>query len=265
MASRTLERHTTSHWFRLGLSRNLFGVLVLLTLLLVPLPRTSSYGLAQGLDVDTSLVIAVDCSYSVDAREFDLQRRGIADAFRDPSILAAIQRGGNGSVAVTVLQWSSSQSQVVAVPWTIVNNEISAQIFAEAVATMPRLTAEGGTSISSAIDASVQLLTTAPHRSGRFIIDIQADGTNNNGGDVDAARDRALAYGIVINGLTIINEISWLHFYFRNHVIGGPGAFVEIANNYDSYARAIRQKILRELGPPLFSDRRDPTRSAVLQ
>lgn len=223
-------------------------VLVVFATTLFALPG----GRAQNLEVDLNLVIAVDCSYSVDAAEFDLQRQGIADAFRDPEILKAIQDGPNGRIAVTVVQWSSAASQVVAVPWVLVSDAVSANTLAAAVSGMPRATAEGGTSISAAIMAGVSTLQESPYPSLRNVIDIQADGTNNNGPPVTEARDRALSFGIVINGLTILNEVPFLHFYFQNHVVGGTGSFVEIANDYSAYGRAIKLKLLKEIGPPIL-------------
>lgn len=205
---------------------------------------------AQSGPVDVALVIAVDCSYSVDATEFDLQRQGLAAAFRSREIVEAIQDGPNGRIAVSVIQWSSQDSQVIAVPWLVISDGLSASVFADAVSTMPRQTAEGGTSISAAINASVSMLQALPHETTKMVIDIQADGTNNNGPSTQLARERALSFGITVNGLTILNEVPWLHFYFQNRIIGGPDAFVEIANDYAAYGRAIQQKILKEIAPP---------------
>ena len=61
------------------------------------------------------------------------------------------------------------------------------------------------------------------------------------------ARDRAVAAGITINGLAILNEEPYLAEYYYRTVIGGPGAFVMSATGYESFAEAIRLKILREL------------------
>lgn len=165
-------------------------------------------------------------------------------------MLDTIAGGPAGAIAVTVIQWSSSQSQVVAVPWLRINDAVSAATLAQIVSTMPRQTAEGGTSISAAIDAGIELHRRNPFRAARQVIDVQADGTNNNGRPVMDARDTAVALGITVNGLTILNEVNWLHFYFRNRVIGGAGSFVEIANNYSAYGRAIRTKLLKEIAPP---------------
>ena len=50
--------------------------------------------------VDLELVLAVDASSSVSAQEFDLQIKGLAEAFRTPQVLAAIQASGDLGIAV---------------------------------------------------------------------------------------------------------------------------------------------------------------------
>ena len=88
------------------------------------------------------------------------------------------------------------------------------------------------------------------------MIDISGDGPNNQGGRVDVARDEALDRGIIINGLPIMVEpwmgglgfnISGLDVYYRDCVIGGPGAFMLPVEDWDDFAEAVRRKIVLEL------------------
>ena len=202
---------------------------------------------AQESGADLALVLAIDCSYSVDRTEFDLQVRGTAQALIDPEVLEAIANNRHGRILVSVVQWSSEKSQVFSVPWMPVSNAAEALSLAARIREQKRQTAEGATSISGAIGAAIEAFSRLPVRADRYVIDISGDGTNNRGERVEDARIRSVAAGITINGLTILNEIYWLHHYFRNHVIGGPGAFVEIANDYAAYREAIRKKILREI------------------
>jgi Protein of unknown function (DUF1194) len=211
---------------------------------LVPHPPAGPRAQAR---VDLNLVLAIDCSNSVDAGEFALQVRGLANALSSPQVIEAIAEGPLGAIAVSVVQWSDEESQVVAVPWHIVGDEASARQLAGAVARLERLASGGATSISAMIIFGVALMQKSPTNAPRNVIDIAADGANNNGMRVDLARDLAVAGGIVINGLTIVNEVQYLQFYFRNHVIGGAGAFVELADDYADFERAIRQKLLREI------------------
>ncbi len=61
-------------------------------------------------------------------------------------------------------------------------------------------------------------------------------------------RDAAVLQGVTINGLAILNEDSHVDAYYRNSVIGGPGAFVMTANDYESFALAIVEKLVKEIG-----------------
>lgn len=200
--------------------------------------------------VDLALVLAVDCSYSVNDEEYRLQMQGLAEAFRSAEVIKAIHRGPEGRIGVTVMQWSSATSQVIVIPWTVIESPEDAMKFANQIASTARQTADGATSISSAIDTSVAILASSPFISNRRTIDISSDGVNNNGARPDPARNRAIAEGITINGLTIINEHPYLEHYFERHVTGGQNSFVIPANDYIAYREAIRMKLLREIIVP---------------
>src|SRR5262245_64544701 len=82
--------------------------------------------------VDIELVLAVDVSISVDGSELDLQRQGLASAFRDPGIIDAI--GGNAAgVAVMLMVWAGVDQQQVAVDWTHLTDAPSTLAFADAI------------------------------------------------------------------------------------------------------------------------------------
>ncbi len=220
--------------------------------LLLALTTSSPVTRAQDAEVDLALVLAVDCSFSVDFREFALQMRGLGEAFRKPEIKRAIAMGNLQRIAVSVVQWSDESNQVVAMPWTILESEEDGDLFGETLAAMPRKLAEGGTSISSALLYSAAHLSRAP-RALRLVIDVSSDGRNNVGVPVNAVRDRLVAQGITINALTILNEWPTLDIYFQNQVVGGEGHFVIPANDYGAYADAIYRKLLREITGPGIS------------
>lgn len=201
----------------------------------------------QGRTVDLLLVLAIDCSYSVDYDEYDLQRQGIAQALVDPEIREAIGTGPNGAIAIAIVQWSSERSQVLALPWTLLDGSRAAEAAAARISTLQRTTQDGATSISQAIAYSVGVLNNSPYRAVRRIIDISGDGRNNNGRPVEPFREAAAAQGITINGLSILNEEPTLDYYFRQRIIAGFGAFVMPANGYDDYRDAIRRKMLKEI------------------
>jgi hypothetical protein len=221
-------------------------------LLMLALATPSPVTRAQDAEVDLALVLAVDCSFSVDFREFALQMRGLGEAFRKPEIKRAIAMGNLQRIAVSVVQWSDESNQVVAMPWTILESEEDGDLFGETLAAMPRKLAEGGTSISSALLYSAAHLSKAP-RALRLVIDVSSDGRNNVGVPVSAVRDRLVSQGITINALTILNEWPTLDVYFQNQVVGGEGHFVIPANDYGAYADAIYRKLLREITGPGIS------------
>jgi hypothetical protein len=206
-------------------------------------PQTAA--VAQ-IAVDLELVLAIDTSGSVDTFEFNLQTGCIAAAFRDPEVHAALRAYATRGVAVAAVQWSSRRQQAVAVDWMVVSGEGSAVTFAERLERSGRLIL-GETAIADALGFSIDMLMSNPFVGDRQVIDVSGDGPTNSGGDPDPVRDAAAALGITINGLAILNEVWDLDRYYREHVSGGPGAFVLAAKDYRDFGRAIRLKLLREI------------------
>jgi uncharacterized protein DUF1194 len=207
---------------------------------------------SQESDVDLALVLAIDCSFSVDANEFRLQMEGLGRAFMRDDVKAAIRRGDKQRIAVTAMQWSDETNQMVVLPWTIIAGNADADEIGAVLARMPRRLAEGGTSISTALTYGAALFAAAPP-TGRRVIDVSSDGRNNIGPPVNAARDRIVAQGITINALAILNEWPTLDIYFERQVVGGQGHFVIPANDYAAYAEAIYRKLLKEITGPGIS------------
>jgi hypothetical protein len=214
--------------------------------------------------VDLALVLAVDASGSVDQVRFELQKQGYVAAFRHPRVVSAIQSGPTQSIAVIMMQWTGPALQVTAVPWTKISDAASASAFADAVAQAPRALFGGGTSISGAIDTSMALLFDNPYRATRRVIDISGDGSNNRGRLVNLARDEAVRAGVGINGLPILALEPELDRYYEHNVIGGPGAFVIAAKNYEAFADAILKKLIAEIaGVPPPTEQASAPRASV--
>ncbi len=207
---------------------------------------------AQQAEVDLTLVLAIDCSFSVDANEFRLQMQGLGQAFMRPEVKEAIAKGPNGRIAVAAMQWSDEANQMVIIPWTIVASDRDAERLGASLTEIPRRLAEGGTSISMAIEYAADLFATAPP-STRRVIDISSDGRNNIGPPVALSRNRVVKMGITINALTILNEWPTLDKYFEENVVGGQGNFVIPADDYAAYSEAIYKKLLREITGPGIS------------
>jgi hypothetical protein len=211
-----------------------------------PAPKSSEPNPAEA-DVAVALVLAVDTSGSVSMGRFELQKQGYAAAFRNPQVLSAIRSLATQSIAVTMMQWTGPFLHVVVVDWAAIKDEASAEAFAAAIEAAPRRLFGGGTSISGAIDFSRLLLARSPYRAFRRVIDVSGDGSNNSGRDVIEARDEAVADGIGINGLPILTVEPGLDRYYRDFVIGGPGAFMIPVKDYDNFADAVLKKLINEI------------------
>jgi len=201
--------------------------------------------------VDVALVLAIDSSGSVSEDRLRLQISGYLDALRHPGFIEAVRGGRHGRIATTFVEWSDVRRQDQAAGWSVIEDEASAHEFAQAISDALR-PLPGWTSISGAIDYSVKLLMESGYLAGRRVIDISGDGTNNDGRPVTAARDAAVAAGVTINGLPIIEVEPNLAAYYRDNVIGGPDSFVVIARDIDSFAEAVLRKLLVEVAglPP---------------
>jgi hypothetical protein len=196
--------------------------------------------------VDLALVLAVDSSASIDFDEFKLQTIGLAYAFRDSEIIEAIQHSTPKGVAVTVVQWSGRHEQPVAVDWTRIGDRASAEALAVRIERMGRLLM-GDTAIGEALRFVIRHIERGPFRGSRQTIDVSGDGHSNHGYSPAAFRDGAVAAGITINGLAILNEDITLDRYYADHVIGGRDAFVITTRTFEDFARAMRLKLLQEI------------------
>src|SRR5271163_549824 len=209
-------------------------------------------------NTDLLLVLAADVSRSIDDGEFELQRKGYAAALTDPRVLKAIHATKSGAVAVCFIEWSGEEDQQVVVDWTEIHDEEDAGSVAAAILAAPR-SFMGRTSISAAIDFAMARFAAAKWQANRRIIDISGDGTNNSGRSITEARDQAIAGGVTINGLAIINDKPNLGYsahtqppgglplYYKQNVIGGPNAFLLVVEDFNSFADAMANKLAKEI------------------
>jgi hypothetical protein len=220
-------------------------------------------GGVRAQNTDLLLVLAADVSRSIDEGEFTLQRKGYSAAVTDPRVLGAIRGGATGTIAICFVEWSGAGEQNIVADWTMIRDEEDAGGFAAAILAAPR-SFIGRTSISGAIDFAMERFAAATPRANRRIIDISGDGTNNSGRPVTEARDAAVAQGVTINGLAIINDKpnpgyafhtqppGGLPEWYRQNVIAGPGAFLRIIDDFHSFADAMTNKLVSEIAalPP---------------
>ncbi|HTV38308.1 MAG TPA: DUF1194 domain-containing protein [Xanthobacteraceae bacterium] len=228
--------------------------------------------------VDAAIVLAADVSRSIDDEEFELQRHGYAEAVTSPQFLQAVQGGAHGAVALCLVEWAGPEQQAVVAKWMVIRDGEGAAEFAKILLDAPRSSA-GRTAIGDGIDYAMAQLAAAGFTALRRVIDVSGDGTNNSGREVTAARDDAVGKGVIINGLAIINEKTGgmpgtflyahthppggLPDYYRNNVIGGPGAFVLQISNFDTFAEAMTNKLITEVSDASPTDVRKRAASAA--
>jgi len=201
-------------------------------------------------DVDVELVLAVDISQSMDEREFALQRAGYVEALRHPDFIKAVRSGTNGRIALAYFEWAGVVRDDGVIAWQVIDGSDSANAFADRIAARP-FRSFRGTSISGALAFGAGLFDKTQFAGERRVIDISGDGPNNIGPPVAAARDAAVARGIVVNGLPILISPSptfaHLDRYYGQCVTGGPGSFVLPIYAASEFSTAIRRKLILEV------------------
>jgi hypothetical protein len=213
--------------------------------------------------VDLLLALAMDVSRSMEHPKFVLQRQGYAAAVTDPQVLRAIRGGAHQKSALCFIDWSGGAEQKLIIDWNVIDSLESAQRFGDLILAAPR-SFNDRTSIGGGISFAAAQIARAPYESDRQTIDVSGDGTNNAGRDVQFARDQAVAKGINVNGIPILTDIresrtpehtnppGGLEKYYRDNVIGGPGAFVMVAEDFNDFGKAIVKKMIAEIaGAPV--------------
>jgi hypothetical protein len=215
-----------------------------------------------GQPVDLALVLLTDVSNSMDEREYAMVKEGYKAAFGDPQVIQAILDNSRG-VAVAYVEFSGKDEFIVIKGWDVLKDATSARAFGEAVANAAR-SSSGNTALAPSIRKAVDMLKADGLGAPRQVIDVTSDHPHD-GGRAATVRDLAVAAGITINALPIINDRpigtfnghltyaaqQWGHEdpveFYRNHVIGGPGSFLVEVHDYAAFGEALKRKLLREL------------------
>jgi hypothetical protein len=214
-------------------------------------PAVAQVNAAQ---VDVALALTVDVSLSMAEDETKLQRGGYAKAFRDPRVIAAIQAGMLGRIAVSYIEWSNTTDQRVLVNWRTISDAASAEAFAAELEKAPFKTGTT-TSISAGVDFAAHLLRECGFSSTRQVIDVSGDGYSDYGRPMTLARDEAVAAGITINGLPVMGaRPAWreqappdLDHYYADNVIGGPESFYLVVHDLHDFGDAVVRKLVLEI------------------
>ncbi|CAK0770534.1 DUF1194 domain-containing protein [Azospirillaceae bacterium] len=234
-----------SRHYRNAFKKAQFPVLISASLILTLL--TNATRAAEPRAVDLALVLMVDASASISDGDLEFELRGHAAAFRDEAVIRIITGGRRRAIAVTFASFSGPNSFTVRTPWRVISNAAEAIAFSDAILASPRAIQAGSTALGSALTEAQTLFRSSGVRADRLAIDIVSNGFNNSGLPPEPARDIAIAAGISINALAILDEYEWLESYYADFVIGGSGAFVISAENRASFSQAIRRKLIQEI------------------
>ncbi len=211
--------------------------------------RAGDGGAQPQRNVDTALILAVDVSNSVDARRYRLQVGGIADALEDPAVQSSILSGPRGAIAISVILWADRP--YFSIPWVRIASAADAKSLA---GRMRRLARQGGefTCVAQMMRFVADKITPQiPVKASRVVLDVSGDGQENCNPGLGAAtvRDDLVGIGLTINGLPILEgeQAATLAGWYRDNVIGGPGAFLQPAESFEDFGRAFRQKFVTEI------------------
>lgn len=248
----------------------LFRLLTLFLFSLLSLPAAAQDGPAAlasrdhplPVATDVNLITAVDVSDSITPDDEHLQYSGLARGVLDPQFLARIAEGAEQRIGFVAFTWSSGGQVDVIVPWTVIASRADAERVAAQLQAAPRIDRTGFgrygpatssvdrrggmTDVGEAVQSAVALSTAAPFPARRSVVNILSNGVDNNGPTPDAARDQAIRLGITINGI-VFGERDDLADYFRQHVIGGPGAFLMTVSKPEDLPRVLEKKFWQDL------------------
>jgi hypothetical protein len=196
---------------------------------------------------DVALVLAIDVSGSIDDNQFKLQREGIAGALESEEVAAALSNGANQTIEIAVVEWAEEQHLLV--PWTVLRGQDDIAALATRLRGGNRSWLHTKTDPGGGIAAAERLFAAQPLAAPRWVIDVSGDGCQNTGEVATAnARDVAVSHGLTLNGLPITSgDNPGIEDWYRANVVGGPGAFLVVADSYDAFATAFRQKLTVEI------------------
>ena len=195
--------------------------------------------------VSVALILAADVSGSITRDQIMLQREGAAAALLHPAVLDAIAGTAERRIIVAVVEWDDDTRQSVVLPWTVIAGESDAEAASAALLGAP-IRSGGGTSLAGMLRFASVLLAACPCRPARQVVDVSSDGDHPPPGPERAA---LLAAGVTINAILIVPPAAAdrIRAFYEADVIGGPGRFLMVADGYETFAFALRAKLVREV------------------
>jgi hypothetical protein len=199
--------------------------------------------------VDAALILSVDVSSSVDEKRYQLQMEGIAAALEDDSVISTVLGGANGAILIAMVTWSDRSK--LSVPWTMISNPAHAKVLANTIRKLPQQ--EGAFTCAGRMARYLadKVVARMPAKAEKIVVDVSGDGPDNcnTGQLLENARNDLFGAGVTINGLPILDgkDAATIEDWYKDNMIGGPGAFIVTAKGYDDFARAFRQKFVVEV------------------
>ncbi|MBM9595741.1 DUF1194 domain-containing protein [Rhodobacteraceae bacterium MCCB 386] len=207
-----------------------------------------------------ALILALDVSGSVDAREYRLQLDGLAEALADPEVRSAILALSDAPVDLAVFEWSGAAFQRQIIDRTTIDGPALDAAIGR-LRGWQRISAPEATGLGAALEVAAAQLADGP-ACWRHVVDISSDGKNNDWPSPRQVHLSGATAGLTVNALAVgltsaatggIPGLPELVAYLEAEVIRGADAFVETASGYEDYAEAMKRKLLRELTAGLFA------------
>jgi len=193
-----------------------------------------------------ALSLAIDVSSSIDEGEYALQKQGLYDALGAPEVVEGFLAVPGAWVTLHVYEWSGRFQQDVVLDWISIKKPGDLERARDTLLAKDRTYAEFPTALGYGVAFGTFAFREVPD-CARRTIDVSGDGVNNVG---FTARDATRSHDFTnttVNGLVIGTDPE-LYTHYMEQVIWGPGAFVEVANDFSDYGRALERKLIRELG-----------------
>lgn len=207
---------------------------------------------AQACEI--ALVLAFDASSSVNSSEYELQLEGTADALLSDEVTNAIL-GLNG-VYLTAFEWNGHANQSMLFNWTYLDDKEDIELVADKIVNHERNDQNSATALGEALIYSYNLLQQLDEPCFRKVVDVSGDGESNIGPKPKVVYENFDFSEIMVNGLAIVDPdrkgktyYQAIDEYYEKYLIKGPGSFVITAQGFDDFARAIHEKLLKELTP----------------
>lgn len=202
-----------------------------------------------------ALALGLDVSGSVDFREYRLQYEGLASALADQEVQASIFALPEAPVAIAVYEWSSSGFQRIVVDWEMLHDLDRLEDVRLRLLAKSRERAPAPTGLGRAMIFGKEMINRGP-RCWDETLDVSGDGKNNDWPPPQRVISSGVLGQLRVNALVIVEDsnnpdvpsnLEELSTYFRERVIHGPDAFIEVALGFADYADAMKRKLLREL------------------